>query len=133
MTATASPIRVSVPYDVASNLGKFKDAVGGILGKLGCAACCSGMDIHFDIERQFYIDDKINIRSFGQSARTMPAAVGLAPENTYVLDPAIAYSKADVMKAIDKIAARVGCPNCCSGKDIYFRQQRDFFVGGDAL
>jgi hypothetical protein len=65
LTATravqATPIRVSLPADVAYDFNKFQKVQKDILGRLGCLACCSGWDIRWDIFRDFRVDEKLNV------------------------------------------------------------------------
>ena len=56
------PVRVVLSADVASHLPSFQKAQAAILKRLGCAACCSGWDIRFDIARSFVVDDKFKVR-----------------------------------------------------------------------
>lgn len=55
-------VRVSVPAKVAFNLGNMQEVTASILERLGCPECHSGWDIRFDIERQFLVDENLNIR-----------------------------------------------------------------------
>jgi hypothetical protein len=55
-------VHVSLPASVAFDLDRFQDIQRSILDKLGCGACCSGWDIRFDLQRQFLVDEKLNIR-----------------------------------------------------------------------
>lgn len=56
------PVRVRVTPDVLYDLNKITDIRNQVLGKLGCAACCSGHDIIFDVERRFVIDKNMKIQ-----------------------------------------------------------------------
>ena len=60
--AEANVVRVVVPHDVYFNLDKIQRVQKGILGRLGCMACCSGWDIRFEIERHFVVDNELNVR-----------------------------------------------------------------------
>lgn len=62
---TARTVRVSLPAAVAFDLDRFQEVQRGILDRLGCQACCSGWDIRFDLQRQFLVDDRLNIRDAG--------------------------------------------------------------------
>jgi hypothetical protein len=55
-------VQVSLPASVAFDLDRFQEVQRSILDKLGCGACCSGWDIRFDLQRQFLVDEKLNIR-----------------------------------------------------------------------
>lgn len=56
-------VRVSIPAKVAFDLDSMQQVTANILERLGCPACHSGWDIRFDMERQFLVDEKLNIRS----------------------------------------------------------------------
>jgi len=58
-------VRVSVPAAVAYNFDKFSKIQKDILGKLGCMACTSGWDIRWQLERNFLVDEKLNIQVVG--------------------------------------------------------------------
>lgn len=58
---TSQIVRVAVPLDVHGNLDKMISLQKDILKKLGCAACCSGFDIRFQIERQFVVDKNLAV------------------------------------------------------------------------
>lgn len=61
----ANVVRVSIPANLHSDLGKFQQIQKDILGKLGCAACCSGWDIRFNVQRQFLVDKSLSIQEVG--------------------------------------------------------------------
>jgi hypothetical protein len=54
-------IRVSLPASTYYDLGAFQKVQKDILGRLGCLACCSGWDIRWDLQRNFLVDEKLNI------------------------------------------------------------------------
>lgn len=58
-------VRVSVPASAYFKLDAIQKIQKDILGRLGCMACCSGWDIRFDLQRQFLVDEKLNVREFG--------------------------------------------------------------------
>lgn len=56
-------VRVSVPPSVYYHLESIQKIQAAVLGRLGCLACCSGLDIRFDLERiRFNVDQKLNIK-----------------------------------------------------------------------
>lgn len=55
-------VRVSLPPKVAYDLKAIQKVQASILDRLGCAACCSGWDIRFDIIRSFVVDERLNIK-----------------------------------------------------------------------
>jgi hypothetical protein len=62
LTVIGQVVRVSIPREVAYNLDRFQEVQKGILGKLGCMACCSGWDIRWEFERRFLVDSQLNVR-----------------------------------------------------------------------
>ena len=59
-------VTVTVPDKVSHDIEALKKAIGVVVGKLGCAPCCSGFDIMFRREiRTLALDDKLNVAHFG--------------------------------------------------------------------
>ncbi len=58
-------VRVTIPAEVAFNLEKMHKVTAGILGRLGCAACHSGYDIRFLVERDFVVNPGLEIKPAG--------------------------------------------------------------------
>lgn len=56
-------IRVKVPASALYDLDMFKQIQAKIMRELGCPACSSGHDIRYDIERDFVIDAKLNVKA----------------------------------------------------------------------
>ena len=56
------PIVVSVPASVAFDLGKMEKITRDILGRFGCPECHSGWDIRYKWERNFFVDEKLQVR-----------------------------------------------------------------------
>jgi hypothetical protein len=60
-------VNVMLPERVSSNIKSLQKAVAATLGKLGCAACCSGFDIAFRNELDFItINEKVQAQGFGR-------------------------------------------------------------------
>lgn len=57
-------VNVSMPASVYYNLENFQKIHAGILGRLGCPACSSGWDIRYRLQRDFVIDENLNIQAF---------------------------------------------------------------------
>ena len=66
--AGQTAVRVSIPMSVAQDFGAFKRTLGSILERLGCPACCSGHDVHFELQRRFSFEGDLDVpqASFGQ-------------------------------------------------------------------
>jgi hypothetical protein len=59
-------VRVSVPTAVLGDIDKLTGTIAAVLGRLGCAACCSGFDIEFMREfDHFAVDEKLGVVGFG--------------------------------------------------------------------
>ncbi|MFY9609033.1 MAG: hypothetical protein WAU45_10535 [Blastocatellia bacterium] len=60
------PITVTLPDKVSGNIDALTRAVGVVVGKLGCSACCSGFDILFRREiNTLALDEKGGVARFG--------------------------------------------------------------------
>ena len=120
----ASPVRVTMPASVAADIGSFKKAVGSILDKLGCPACCSGHDIRFDIHR-----DLVFRELSGRALPRAKAELAAAPAaNTVAMAPETGAQIDNVFTAIDKIAEFTGCRACCSGHDLRLQFEQNFLL-----
>ena len=125
--ADPTAVRVSIPMSVAQDLGAFKRTLGSILERLGCPACCSGHDIHFELQRRFSFEGDLDVpqTSFGQkhALHEMTAhrvSAGLSPKLAGDLD--------GVFAAIDRIADLSGHPQCTSGDDLFLRTEINILV-----
>jgi hypothetical protein len=60
-------VEAVIPERVASDIDSLQKAIATTLGRLGCAACCSGFDIAFRREYDMItIDENIEARGFGR-------------------------------------------------------------------
>jgi hypothetical protein len=55
-------VRVSVPAEVYFSLDKIQRVQKDIFGRLGHATCYSGWDIRLDLERNFLVDERLNVK-----------------------------------------------------------------------
>jgi hypothetical protein len=63
---TRGSITVTIPDHVNGNIDALTQAVGVVVGKLGCSACCSGFDILFRREiNSLALDEKGGVARFG--------------------------------------------------------------------
>lgn len=127
---TAPAVRVSLPASVAADIGSLKKAVGGILDKLGCQACCSGHDILFELQREIALPalDKAPVAGFRRAAlEAAPTAVAKASVRVG-LAPKIADDIDGVFAAIDRIAEFTGHPACATGCDMFLSMERSFLL-----
>jgi len=59
-------ITVTLPDRVSNNIDTLTKAVSVVVGRLGCAACCSGFDILFRREMgTIALDEQVNVVRFG--------------------------------------------------------------------
>jgi hypothetical protein len=62
-------VNVFVPARVSSDLGALQKTIAATLGKLGCAACCSGFDIAFRREIDMItVNERAEVQGFGSFA-----------------------------------------------------------------
>jgi len=60
-------VNVVLPERVSGNIKSLQKAIAVTLGKLGCAACCSGFDIAFRNELDLItINEKVQAQGFGR-------------------------------------------------------------------
>lgn len=57
------PVRITIPASVGFHLDKLRETMTTIGERLGCPKCFSGVACLFTIERNFVIDEKLNIRA----------------------------------------------------------------------
>jgi hypothetical protein len=122
------PVRVSLPASVASEIGSLKKAVGTVLGKLGCPACCSGFDIFLDLQRDFVLHEGPKSAAIAVSSGRAGMSK-LRKERLRVgLHPDFASSIENVYSAIDKIADLSGHTACATGCDMFFELERSLVL-----
>lgn len=134
-------VRVTIPASVAGSIDSLNDSLTALAERLGCPECFSGFDCAFQIERELVIsqrDEEVEIRpavrpgavAFGGSGVISPGA-SLQSGLTATLAPNVGYNLDSIKGAVKKIAELHGCPQCCSGFDITFRQELNFMVDKD--
>jgi hypothetical protein len=108
-------------------LGGVSKSIGHLAEQLGCRTCFSGADCTFLHERDFIINEKLEIRaSTGISIEggdPIPARLATA-----TLPAKVSNNLEQIRGVVANIAGRLGCSACCSGFDILFRQELDFVV-----
>jgi hypothetical protein len=116
-----------MPAAVAYNLEAFQKSIGHLVEQLGCRTCFSGADCTFLHERDFIINEKLEIRA----STGIPIAGGdpiPARLASATLPAKVSNNLEQIRGVVANIAGRLGCPGCCSGFDILFRQELDFVV-----
>jgi hypothetical protein len=49
-------VNVTVPTEVAFDLGKTQAVMADIMNRVGCPTCTSGIDLRFKLEENFAVD-----------------------------------------------------------------------------
>ncbi len=57
-------VTVKLPQKIAYDFDRFVEVQKSILDRLGCQACCSDIDIRWDIEREFVVGADGRLREF---------------------------------------------------------------------
>ncbi|WP_395541991.1 hypothetical protein [Neotabrizicola sp. sgz301269] len=125
---SARCVRVSIPASVAGNIDGLKKSLAEVLGKLGCPACCSGHDIHLELQRELALS-----KGFAETARVAGWA-GMRRDvrkvSVGVSSKAVASIR-DVNAMIDKIADMTGHTACATGCDIFLNMEELFVINQD--
>jgi len=124
-------VRITLPAAVAHNLASFQKSIAGLVERLGCPTCFSGADCTFTEERNFLMNERLEI------SPSTPIVSSPDPDG----DPAhrrrgvhahmasdVSHNLEGIQTAVAKIAERLGHPMCCSGFDIAFRQEFNFIT-----
>ena len=133
------PVRITLPAKVAYNLDSLKSGIAAIMERLGCETCFSGAHCTFQLERDFLINEKLEIVSREspflptdpvpwRTSRFLPQdPVPNLP--IQVTLPGTVHSDIDqILSLVDKIVGRLGHLQCFSGFDIAFGLERELIV-----
>ena len=128
-------VRITMPAAVAYNLEAFQKSIGSLAERLGCRTCFSGADCTFLHERNFIINEEGGVRASEPDPspwRDFTRYHGPQPDPwrlaTATLPASVSNDLEQIRGVIANVAGRLGCPGCCSGFDILFRQELDFVV-----
>jgi hypothetical protein len=110
---SASTVRITIPVALASDLTSLQAGIAQVAERLGCPKCASGVDCNFWTLRQLLVEN-------GSVRDSQPL-----PKVFVSLPREVTADLAMVQKAIGQVVARLGCSPCCSGFDIFFRQEID--------
>jgi hypothetical protein len=121
-------VRITIPAAIAYNLEAFQESIGNLVERLGCRTCFSGADCTFLHERDFIIDEKLGVRASPQMPWPSPWHLPWPSPwlTTASLPGEVSNNLEKIRLAVSNIAGKFGCPSCCSGFDIEFRQELDF-------
>ncbi|MEO1289264.1 MAG: hypothetical protein AAFV93_15990 [Chloroflexota bacterium] len=122
-------IRVSIPAKVANNIDAFQKSFSILMDELGCPACCSGFDITFLQQRDYFFQRSPYLKNVAitQSSIDVSASrlVEYASGDIVNLSPATSYNLDRLLENVGSVLDELGCPACCSGFDLTFRQEFD--------
>lgn len=121
-------VRLTLPASVAYDLKTLQKGLATFAERLGHRACFSGIECTFLTERDFVINERLEISQV--AART--SAKGLDPDGdparTVSVSPRISYDIKRIQDLVAKLAERGGHPQCYSGFDFRFRQEIDYVI-----
>ena len=123
------PVRVSIPASVAADIGTYKKAIGSILDRLGCPACCSGHDIFFELQRDVVLRKGVGSKArVGFAPAAEAAALTSPPALRVGIKPSIAGKIENVFEALERIAEISGHPACATGCDMFLQLETNYVL-----
>jgi hypothetical protein len=128
MNKIQGPIRISIPAAVAYDLAAFQKSIAHLVERLGCRTCFSGADCTFLHERDFMVNEKLEVHPSGGASVQVPQDPVPMRAATATLSGKAGHNLKQIQEVVANIAGRLGHPGCCSGFDIFFRQELDFVV-----
>jgi hypothetical protein len=129
-TQATGAVRVVLPASVAFNLDLLKKSIAGLAEQLGCSTCFSGANCFFQMEREFVVEaSRVVARDLGAASAFRPsdAAVNVA------LGGGVSHDLNKVLGAVERVVGILGCRACCSGFDVFFRNELRTIVVNDRL
>ncbi|MGI9597378.1 MAG: hypothetical protein ACR2QK_14540 [Acidimicrobiales bacterium] len=129
-------VRISMPAKVANDLDTFKKGVVAFAEQLGCPECFSGFDCTFESERDFIIDERLNVAAppfkMGQEfsrGTKREVTVQMAPANEFSLEWIL--GRIDILgKNLGSHWEQGGLALCCSGFDVTFGREVEYLLDG---
>lgn len=118
------PIRITIPAAVAYDLKALQKGIATLVERLGCRPCFSGSDCTFQLERDFVINEKLEI---GPAVSLPQDPVPNIPIRV-TLPGKVGYDLDKIQILVANIADRLGCLACCSGFDITFLHERELLI-----
>lgn len=117
------PVRITIPAKVAYDLESLQKGIGALVDRLGCHPCFSGADCTFLHERDFIINEKMEVVS-GPEPQPWRQPLELRPTAfTVTLGRAEAYDLDKVKDIVARVVGKLGHEGCHSGFDITFRHE----------
>jgi hypothetical protein len=130
-------VRITMPAAVAYNLEALERSIVHLVARLGHPQCFSGVDCTFLQERDFIINEEGEVRASKDNPNPSPWLTftryqGPQPDPwrlaTATLPASVSNDLEQIRGVVANVAGKLGCPGCCSGFDILFRQELDFVV-----
>jgi hypothetical protein len=120
MQTALNPVhRVSIPLKDAYDISKIEGRLKDILCAGSCCACCSGMDIYLELERDFLVSPAFKTAS---TVATLAARSTPSIANTLIFAKDSGSKVDNVIQALRDFAAFSGHASCASGCDIAFME-----------
>jgi hypothetical protein len=123
-------VRISMSAKVANDLDTFKQGVVAFAERLGCPECFSGFDCTFESERDFVIDDDLNVTATTVRAGQAVSRGATEREVSIALTPSTEFDLDAILQKIDLWGTRLGghwlqggLAMCCSGFDMRFERE----------
>jgi hypothetical protein len=128
MNKIQGPIRISIPAAVAYDLAAFQKSIAHLVERLGCPQCFSGAHCTFVHERDFAINERLEVLSSAGASVQLPQDPVPIRTATAIFSGKVGHNLKQIQDVVATIAGRLGCAACCSGFDIHFRNELDFVV-----
>lgn len=148
-TATAvqrGPVRISLPASVAYNVDLLKESIAGIVERLGCTRCFSGADCVFQLERDWVVNEKLELVAraepdpepwvTGPDPTPWRAVAGPDPTpwkmskiSNVSLSAKVAFDLERIQEVVARVAGKLGHAQCFSGFDIGFGLEERIVLG----
>lgn len=128
---TIRPVRLTLPASVAYDLSSLQKGLTILAERLGCPTCFSGADCTFTLERDFIINERLELNPVVgafDSWRTLPQDPIPFHKGTATIPASVAYDINQIQELVASVASRLGHPACFSGFDFGFQQERDWVI-----
>ena len=129
LRSSYGPVRITIPAKVAYDLNSLNKGIDAVLDRLGCLPCFSGADCTFLHERDFIINERLEVNagpfpepwSVASQIQLRPVVVSLDRETSYDIEK--------VKSVVANVLGKLGCSQCHSGFDITFRHEWEQQLG----
>ena len=130
-------VRISMPASVANDLNAFKKGVTALAERLGCGSCFSGVDCTFLMERDYVVNESLEVTPVPRVSEGLGASqvAGSSAGVRVSLPTEVNYDLAKILNVVDIVGRNLGqhwlqggLAFCCSGFDITFEQELNFMA-----